>query len=424
MAMPDVRFSRACVAAVLAALAAGACAPTSDQTANSGTGGFSAGAGGNGSGGATVTSTGGVVAIQTGGSGQTGGATISGGQTGGAVGTGGVTDPGTGGAPPTLDAGIGVSTGGVGTGAAGAQGFGGGAKDPGTEGDGDFTVGPNYSDAADSRSSNVAKGTIQKFTMPSSASAIYPVDVQTNQTFTRQVQVYIPAGYVANTEVPFIIAQDGARHQGQLIPVLDNMIASKKLPKMVAILIEPGPGDGTGSERSNEYDKVSDKYSMFVETEVLPKIEANYKIKFTKNPEGRAAFGGSSGGPAAFGMAWFRPDLYRRIVTFSGSFVNLARDATYPNGAWDYHQTLIPGAAPKPIRVAISCGQNDNSSTASEASHRNWVIANQNMAKALKAKGYHYHFTYGMNSGHDDDKLIKQVLPDIMAWLWRGYVAP
>jgi enterochelin esterase-like enzyme len=129
---------------------------------------------------------------------------------------------------------------------------------------------------------------------------------------------------------PFIVVQDGYNPKYHLtVPtVLDNLIAQKKLPVMIAVLVQHGGGDGPGSERGLEYDTVSDTYTQFIETEVLPRVSRDYKITFTKDPEGRATMGGSSGAACASTMAWFHPELYRKVLSYSGTFVNQARPST------------------------------------------------------------------------------------------------
>ena len=106
---------------------------------------------------------------------------------------------------------------------------------------------------------------------------------------------------------------------------LDNLIHDKRVPVMIAVLVHNGGGDGPGSQRGLEYDSVSDTYTRFIETEVLPRIERDYKVQFTKDPEGRATMGGSSGAACALTMAWFHPELYRKVLSYSGTFVNQAR---------------------------------------------------------------------------------------------------
>ena len=153
---------------------------------------------------------------------------------------------------------------------------------------------------------------------------------------------------------------------------------------LVAVLLAPGPG----AQRSIEYDTVSDRYVNFVETEVLPCITRDYQVAFTKDPDGRATMGQSSGAAAALTMAWLHPNLYRRVISISGTFVALQRNATAPNGAWDYHQTFIPGSDRKPLRLWLHVSENDLGANTPAEQKRNWVIANNRMAEVLEAKRY------------------------------------
>lgn len=290
-----------------------------------------------------------------------------------------------------------------------------------SEGDGDFTLGPAYSNAPElTARDGVPRGTIHEFTMNSADSKIYP---GLNGPYTRKVWVYVPMQYVPGTSAPFIVVQDGSGYRNRLAPVLDNMIQQHRLPVMVAIMLNSGGGDGKGSERGLEYDTVSDKYAMFIETEVLPKITADYKVTFTKDPEGRATMGGSSGAACAFTMAWFRPDLYHRVLSYSGTFVNQQspENPQSPHGAWEYHEHLIPQTPPKPLRIWLEVGENDNGHQQPESTFHNWVLANQRMAAALKAKGYHYQYLFAKDAGHVDGKVVSQTLPGALLWLWRGH---
>jgi enterochelin esterase-like enzyme len=249
-------------------------------------------------------------------------------------------------------------------------------------------------------------------------------------TFDRAVAVYIPAGYTPGTPTPFIVVMDGVSNftmpenpnapanRAWVPEMLDNLIHEKKVPSMVAVLINPGPG----GQRTIEYDTVSDKYTMFIEQEVLPKIEKDYNITFTKDPEGRAAMGQSSGAACALSMAWFHPELYRRVLTYSGTFVRLnQRNDIAPNGAWDFHTTLIPNSEKKPLRIWLHVGDRDNGFSESDDNMRNWVTAQFHMARVLKEKGYPYQFLLADNSGHVDSAVERQTLPLAMEWLWKGY---
>jgi len=290
----------------------------------------------------------------------------------------------------------------------------------------EFTIGPDYADAAETKvQAGVPQGQIHEFTMESKDSKIYrgiAKDKKGTVPYQRKVAVYVPSQYKAGDEVPFIVAQDGLGYRGVLPHVLNNLIHEKRLPVMAAIMINSGGGDSKGSQRGLEYDTVDDTYAKFIETEVLPKISKDYKIKFTADPEGRATMGGSSGGAAAFTMAWFHPDLYRKVLTYSGTYVDqqFPTNPRTPHGAWEYHENLIRKSAKKPMRVWLEVSEIDNGHDRDEASLHNWVMANQRMAAELKAKGYDYRYVFAKAAGHTDGRVTKQTLPGALEWLWRG----
>jgi enterochelin esterase-like enzyme len=312
--------------------------------------------------------------------------------------------------------------------------------------DGNFRIAPPYApDTAFGEKPNVSKGRVIRFTMNSAESKIFPTapvgggrgaraggdappaESPQHQTFQRQVAVYIPDGYVPNTPAPFIVVQDGQTYisdagnpvtdRAFMPPMLDNLINEKRIPAIVAVLIAPGPG----TQRSIEYDTVSDRYTNFVETEVLPRITKDYQVAFTTDPEGRATFGMSSGAAAALTMAWLNPNLYHRVVSYSGTFVALQRNATAPNGAWDFHQSFIPNSERRPLRIWTHVSENDLGATSPAEQMRNWVIANDRMAAVLKAKGYPYQFVFSEAAGHVDQRVQLQTMPEAFEWVWKGY---
>ncbi len=292
----------------------------------------------------------------------------------------------------------------------------------------EFIIGPNYANAPElTIREGVPQGVLHEFTMLSEESKIYPgiaKNLPAPVPYKRKVCVYVPRQYVPGTPAPFIIAQDGLGYTNSMPRILDNMIHDHRLPVMVAIFINSGGGDAQGSQRGLEYDTVSDRYVTFIETEVLPRIAKNYNITFTTDPEGRATMGGSSGGAAAFTMGWFRPDLYRKILTYSGTYVNQQSplNPVSPQGAWGYHAYFIPASDRKPLRVWLEISENDNGSKRDEASLHNWVMANRRMAAVLKAKGYPYRYVFAEGAGHTDGRVTRQTLPDALTWLWDGYV--
>jgi len=162
------------------------------------------------------------------------------------------------------------------------------------------------------------------------------------------------------------------------------------------------------------------------------KVKAAYpNLKFTQNPSGRATLGCSSGGAAAFTMAWFRPDLFARVIAYSTTLVaqqdpKAPESQQYPLGAWEYHSSkqLIENdttAKSKQVRIFLNVNDNDLRANDAESTHHNWVMANQRTAAALARKGFHYKFVQGAGAGHCDAGVQNATLADALVWAWRGY---
>ncbi|HVV01078.1 MAG TPA: alpha/beta hydrolase-fold protein, partial [Verrucomicrobiae bacterium] len=314
--------------------------------------------------------------------------------------------------------------------------------------DGNFLIGPEYVPAPELKvAPGVPQGRVEQFTMESTNSRFYPgiardvfgtVDPKNPNTlivnthaaaYTRMITVYIPKEYKAGDAAPFIVVHDGPRGKKpdmSLPHILDNLIAQHRVPVMLAILIANGGGDAQGSERGLEYDTMSGKLAEFVEAEVLPLVEKKCSVKLTKNPEGRAVMGSSSGGAAALAMAWYHPEWYHRVVTYSGTFVNQQWpfNPETPGGAWDFHAKLIPQSPRKPLRIWMEVGDRDlfNPNVLRDGMH-DWVAANNRMALVLREKGYHYQYVYALNAGHVDHAVKSKTLPEALEWVWRGYGA-
>ena len=314
---------------------------------------------------------------------------------------------------------------------------------PPADADGNFIIGPTHDPAPEMTvKDNVPHGNTCAITMSSADSKIYPGIARDAGTFgapdpadpaklmvttshpapyTRRVAVYVPKQYTSGTAAPFIVGADGPDQL--LFTALDSLIAQKRVPVMIAISIGNGSGDAQGSERGLEYDTMSGRYAEFVETEVLPLVEQQCSVKLTKDADQRATMGGSSGGSAALAMAWYHPELYHRVLTYSGTFVNQQwpPNADTPHGAWEFHERLVPNSAARPIRIWMEVGDRDlfNPNSMRDDMH-DWVLANERMARVLAAKGYHYQFVFARNAGHTDRAVKQQTLPEALEWLWQG----
>jgi hypothetical protein len=292
-------------------------------------------------------------------------------------------------------------------------------------GDGDYFIGPAYAPAPElTAQAGVPKGRVESFILNAADSKFYPNTGLRGTTPTRKVTVYIPSQYVSGTPAARMVSADafGARNN-QIPNILDNMIADHRLPVIIAVMVANGGGDGPPSERGLEYDTVSGKFAVFIESEVLPQVEKNYGVTLTRDPDGRMTMAASSGGVASFTMAWFHPELYHRVLTYSGTYVNQHPDADHPHGAWEYHEHLIAESPAKPLRVWLEVGQNDLGSANESAAFHNWLIANMRMAAALKAKGCHCQLIYAKGAKHTDHNVIAQTLPEALEYVWKDYKA-
>ena len=314
------------------------------------------------------------------------------------------------------------------------------------------TIGPDYTPAPELA---IPHGSITTFHMESTDSKIYPgiarIDNETMArrdtwgnrlpaplegnskplAYSRRVTVYVPAPAprapgappAPPAPRPFMVVQDGTGYVARMVPVLDSLIAAKKIPAIVVIFIDSGGSDAQNSQRGLEYDTMSGRYAEYIESEVLPRVTKETNVTFTSDPEGRATAGCSSGAAAALSMAWYHPEWYHRVLSYSGTYVNQAspQSAATPRGAWEYHETLIPNSPKKPIRIWMEVGEKDLHFDDPEQSFHNWPMANRRMAAALKAKGYDYRLTFALGAMHCDGRVIAQTLPDSLEWTWRGY---
>jgi iron(III)-enterobactin esterase len=319
-------------------------------------------------------------------------------------------------------------------------------ENPPLDANDNFVVGPKYVRAPERKKvDGVPEGKVEQFVIDSKETKLFNPGIARNEfgkvdpnnpktvvvethniDYKRKITVYIPSQYKAGSESPFQVLHDGpgGRPNAELLHIFDNLIAQKRIPPIIVIWIANGGGDAQGHERGKEYDNMNGGYAEYIETEVLPRVEKNTNVRLTKDPDGRAAMGNSSGGSAALIMAWFSTDLYHRVLTTSGTFVNQAWpfDPKYPDGAWGFHETLIPNSPKKPIRLFISVGDADllNPNVMRDDMH-DWVEANHRMAKVLKAKGYDYQYLFCRGTGHSVGNAQAQFLPHALEWVWKGY---
>ena len=277
-------------------------------------------------------------------------------------------------------------------------------------------VGQQYTLGPDSQpQSTVPKGTVTQHELK--PGAFYP---GTPHTYS----LYVPANYDASKPAPFTIFLDGSgflRDSTRAPIVLDNLIARRELPPMIAIFIDPGVlpavSDDVQSryERIFEYDSLSSRFSSFLLEELIPEVEKSYRL--SHNPDDHAIVGVSTGAVGAFMTAWNRPDQFHRVISFIGTYVAMKGADSLP--------ALVRKTEPKPIRIFMQDGRNDHIIPGAPfgfAFSGSWPINNQVMYEALQYGGYDA--TLVMGEGAHDTKQAAAILPDALSWLWRGYPQP
>lgn len=262
-----------------------------------------------------------------------------------------------------------------------------------------------YKLGADSmRQADVPRGTITRHTLKS---AVFPKTI-------REYHVYVPQQYDKSTPAAVMVFQDGHAYIGEegqfRVPVVfDNLIHAERMPVTIGIFINPGhiadelpENPWRSSNRSFEYDTLSDQYARFLLDEMLPEVSKKYALSDRR--EDRAICGISSGGICAFTVAWERPDAFSKVLSHVGSFTNIRGGHVYP--------ALIRKTERKPIRAFLQDGSNDL-----DNKHGNWWLANLEMDSALKFAEYDYRFVGG-EGGHNGIH-GGAILPESLEWLWR-----
>jgi enterochelin esterase-like enzyme len=233
--------------------------------------------------------------------------------------------------------------------------------------------------------------------------------------------VYVPAQYDPAQPAALMIFNDGQAMKAepgdvQAHHVLDNLIFRREIPVMLGVFINPGRrpdqpepnprdwGDRT-SNRADEYNPATDKYARVVVEELMPALRKEYNV--SPDPDLHGIMGASSGGCAAFAVAWFRPNDFRKVITFVGSFTDIRGQYIYPE--------LVAESEKKPIRIFMQDGRNDNRRPGRP--NGDWFLQNVRLMKALTAKGYDVNYVWGI--GNHGQKQGGAIFPEMMRWLWR-----
>ena len=263
-------------------------------------------------------------------------------------------------------------------------------------------------DPATQKMAEEMQGEVMKFTL--SDSQLYPGT-------QREVLVYVPQQYDATKPACLLVCMDGILYDATT--VMDNLIASGEMPVTIGVFVNPGVvydenGEVVRYNRCKEFDSTDDTFSRFIENEVLAKVEgmktaSGKTVLLSKDANDRAITGASSGGIAAFSVAWNRPDLYSRVYTTVGTFVAMRGGNNYSN--------IVRKTEPKPLRIYMQDGWYD----VWNPIFGEWFEHNLLMESAFNFAGYEVFHKW--DRGNHSIKYGTIAFPDAMRWLWKGYPA-
>jgi enterochelin esterase-like enzyme len=220
--------------------------------------------------------------------------------------------------------------------------------------------------------------------------------------------LYVPAQYRPDEPACLMVFQDGGMYLEPPAPVptiFDNLIHQGDMPVTVGLFVNPGTfpeQEGRFQNRITEYHTQSDQYARLIHDELIP--EVCKQVNLREDAAGRAIGGISSGGVCAFIAAWEKPEWFSKVLCHVGSFTNILNSHEYP--------FIIRKTPCKPMRIYLQDGANDIDDVCG-----NWALGNQQMAAALKFRGYDHRFDWGR--GFHSLAHGGATLPSALRWLWR-----
>ncbi|MBD5777955.1 hypothetical protein IEN85_00415 [Pelagicoccus sp. NFK12] len=246
-------------------------------------------------------------------------------------------------------------------------------------------------------------------------------DSEVYPTTTRQYWIYTPAQYDPSSPTPAIVFQDGhsfIREDRNLRAnlVMDSLIHQGLMPPTIGIFVNPGqrpplPDEGKAPPNPNlplnrriEYDSTNTDYAKFLLNEIIPAVRAQRNL--SSDPSDWAIVGNSSGGMAAFKVAWQHPDVFGKVMVHNGSFVDLLGGHVVPD--W------VRKSEPKPLRISLTSGPFDLLNE-----YGSWWDANRELASELAAKGYDLRAFWG-DSAHNPT-FAGATLSETLRWIWRDH---
>jgi enterochelin esterase-like enzyme len=205
----------------------------------------------------------------------------------------------------------------------------------------------------------------------------------------RRIWVYTPSGYdPGKKNLPWILLFDGSSYLMKIDAptILDNLIHEKRIPSMIAVLVDSISHQQRGPELH-----YNPAFVRFLAEELIPWLREKYALS---NDPHRSAIGGmSAGGGAAFFTALNKPEIFGNVLSQSGGVWRAVGDSG--------PQWLVMQYASRPVidlRFYMDVGNLETTPTLGNGPSR--LTTNRNMARTLAEKGYSVQYTE-FSGNHD-----------------------
>jgi enterochelin esterase-like enzyme len=215
----------------------------------------------------------------------------------------------------------------------------------------------------------------------------------------RLVKVYLPPGYGAGSGFPSVYVHDGesARRYAFIANILDNMIAARKIPPIVAVFVP-------SVERREEFaGNKQVRYSRAFCDELVPMITRRYRT--ARDPVHRGVMGISDGGYIALAMLLARTDVFHCAAGQSSTI----------HPALSQMLAIRQRYAPLPptLRLYMDWGRFDII-----AGEYNFPVQNRSFSRELESYGVRHRYRE-VSDGHDWASW-RERMPEIFEYMF-GY---
>lgn len=207
---------------------------------------------------------------------------------------------------------------------------------------------------------------------------------------TRDVWVYTPPGY-SKTATPYglLLVFDGDTYI-KVVPTpvtLDNLIADKRVPPLVAVMIGNAP-----HARSQEL-PCNPQFAEFLSSELVPWVRRLYNV--SSDPRQVTIGGSSYGGLAATYAAYRHPEVFGNVLSQSGSYwwtppTDPSKPSSFdPDSEHGYVADLFINSPRLPIRFYLDAGSMEVDRSGQGGSI---LVPNRDFRNVLISKGYEVHY--------------------------------